>query len=271
MKSFTLIILLIWLPLLSDGLDAQNAEAPYITTQLEQLDGSQISLRFKAWIWDEAIMAAIQQIPEQQDYFNENVLSKWGVLTTNVKLHLGPYPIDPGSYTTGFLYKKPDPATIAAATGTVPSNWQFVLADKSKKLIQFPIPMTTTNNTVPYLSYVLSPGITTRDFVLTFLFGPYTTNLKWTITGIPALSIKDSAIQPNSSFIPSQVRGNSELNDLATVSSVTKEVNILPERSNSLIHEATPTQSFQGKKPPGLGAFRRLFKSAEELRGQLNQ
>ena len=147
--QWLLVVFLILISVLGgDTFEARNAIAPYITTVLEPLDGSRIALRFQALTWDPTTMAAIQQIPEQQAYYNDQVLSRWGTLTTNVKLKLGPYALNPGSYTTGFMYQESSAEAVANATGMPPSPWRFVLGDESRQLIQIPIPMTLAENTI---------------------------------------------------------------------------------------------------------------------------
>jgi hypothetical protein len=297
-----------------------NIDVPYITTVLEQNDGSQVSVRFKAIAWDEVTMAAIRDMDDIRTYYNSNVFPKLGVLQTNIQLQIGSNKINPGAYYIGFVYQRniaktstPDtPAAIPGdpnaalqletsfATDAEPEDrWVFVVSESDKILFQTLIPMKTQPAAIPYLSFLFSPGITDRDFVLTFLYGTLTTALKWTIKGVPALDRGDTApslddeqttpshedplfveISPSDIPLPKSLTGgipspdsNSQNQTKAASESLLSATSqgmipYLQYNSNTAVTSATQSDI---KVKPGIGAFRRIFNSGEELRGKINQ
>ena len=182
MKQIVFILLSACFIIEIQAAEQKSVDIPYITTMVEQRDGAQIRLRFKALAWDDVSMAAIQELEEQRKFFNENVFPKMGVLTTNVQLQVGTNSINPGSYFAGFFYQKGSGADAAQTK----DKWFLVVSDRDKKLFSVPIPMNHSQTLVPYLSFVFTPGITDRDFLLTYLYGNWMTEIKWAIKGVPS-------------------------------------------------------------------------------------
>ncbi|HOJ60934.1 MAG TPA: hypothetical protein PK878_11655 [bacterium] len=150
----------------------RNADVPVITSILEQRDGSRVAIQFRAIHWDPELLVDLQTNPELRDDFNQNVLPFLSRLETNVKLRIGKYVIEPGAYHVGFLFNDD-------------GSWTFLAADDQRNWVEISLPMRQEENTVPFLSYVFTPGITERDFILSFLYGHLSTALRVTMTGFP--------------------------------------------------------------------------------------
>lgn len=155
---------------------SRNADVPYITTILEQTDGSRISLKYRAIHWGPITMSAMETMPDVRDYYNTNINNKMALLETNVQLRIGANQIDPGFYYLGFLFNED-------------GSWQFVVSNDQTEFIRLPIPVRQEQNTVPFLSFVFTPGITDRDFIFSGLYGNLSTALRWTITGVPSKTV----------------------------------------------------------------------------------
>lgn len=276
MKQILFFILSLYLINEIQAAEQKSVDVPYITAMVEQRDGAQIRLRFKALAWDDVSMAAIQELEDQRKFFNENIFPKMGVLTTNVQLQVGSNSINPGSYYVGFFYQK--------GTQTDPAKpqdkWYLVVSDREKKLFNVPIPMNHAQSLVPYLSFVFTPGITDRDFILSYLYGNWTAEIKWMIKGVPSFKTQGAGAIKESSMLnetspEAAVTGppaDAEPSESASekVFSSTDGGNIRDRFSSQLIRNATGIPQ-DNRKKPGIGAFRRLFKSGEELRGRLDQ
>ncbi|MBD3265868.1 hypothetical protein GF373_04295, partial [bacterium] len=281
----------------------KNVDVPTITSTLQQRDGAEIRVRFQAMAWDDVTMGAIKEQDDVRQYYNENVFSKMGILTTNVQLQIGANLVDPGSYYIGVLYKKsqttqpddsppagaqpPNPPGQASAQAPSSDQWFFAVMENDKLLFHIPVPMKQLAEITPYLSFVFRPGITSQDFILTYMYGPYITSLQWTIKGVPSLeAIREKAEQ---SVMPLSTTTNGGIGDMvmpsaedyANTEAVTSATASSPkQRRQNITIPGTNWADFQPAtakqplpstgRPRGIGAFKRLFKSGKELRGKLN-
>ncbi len=177
---------------LAAGANAQsrNADVPYITAMLEQADGSRVSVKYRAIHWGPITMSAIETMPNVRDYYNTTINNKMALLNTNVKLRIGADQIDPGVYYLGFLFNQD-------------GSWQFVVSNDQTEVMNIQLPVRKEAQTVPFLSFVLTPGITDRDFIFTGLYGNLSTAMRWTITGVPSTtaSSANTGLQPNPAML----------------------------------------------------------------------
>ncbi|MBN2329674.1 MAG: hypothetical protein JXR73_21210 [Candidatus Omnitrophica bacterium] len=158
-----------------------NADAPVITTLLEQRDGSQIKLSFLAIRWNPDVMNALPDSKEMRDYYNTYFAAKMGVLETNIKLKFGgKHQIGPGVYYLGIKINEP-PAEDQSP------YWSLILSDQLTVLASLPIKMNEEDSIQEHLSFVFMPGLTNRDFVFHMRYGSMSTSMRWTITGIPSV------------------------------------------------------------------------------------
>lgn len=176
---------LVWLlPLLSilqfDSTTPRNATAPYITTTLEQLDGSKVSVRFRAVHWDPITTDAIFEDDETRDYYNHYILTRVGELENNVQLAIGSNRLNPGKYYIGVEALKNQAGSQSRREAV------FLISDDNNVIMRIPVVLTVEASVVPNLSSVFTPGVTDRDFVFNVLFGNLSLFLKWRFSGVPA-------------------------------------------------------------------------------------
>lgn len=211
-----------------------NADVPTISSMLETRDGAKILLRFKAQYWGDASASDAVQNATQMKKF---MTPRMATLQTNVQLKLGTYSIDPGSYFLGFEVQENN-------------EWHFIISDAAGEYIRMPIPIQSQPNYVPYLSFVLTPGITARDFILNGLYGVAATSMRWTISGVPSETINEPSLGS-----PSQL-------DALGLESLRSGANTILNATNAQIRSATPTKSVQpmpARPRAGSGAFRRYI------------
>ncbi len=210
-----------------------NADVPMISTLLETRDGAKIHVRFKALYWGEAgANDAVQSATDMQRFLSPRMAA----LQTNVQLKLGNYFVDPGAYSIGFDIQEN-------------SEWHFIVSDAVGELVRIPVPYQSQPNYIPYLSFVLTPGVTARDFVLNGLYGKAATSMRWAISGVP--SEIDPAALPNS---PSQV-------DPLGLESIGQNQAIQPATSSQMRQATAPFRRIAPTPKPkaGSGAFRRYI------------
>lgn len=148
-----------------------NADAPMITTQVEQRDGATISLKYKAIRWNTLPSSATETIVDT-DYL-EKVITPWmGVFSTNIKVEAGNQTIDPGEYFFGF-------------ERTDETVWTLVVSRDNIQSMRVPLGLKQEPAFVPFLSLVFTPGVTDRDTVLNVLFGNLSASVRWTMQGVP--------------------------------------------------------------------------------------
>lgn len=176
--------LVLLLPLLSilqfDSTTPRNATAPYITTTLEQLDGSKVSVRFRAVHWDPITTDAIFEDDETRDYYNHYILTRVGELENNVQLAIGSNRLNPGKYYIGVEALKNQAGSQSRREAV------FLISDDNNVIMRIPVVLTVEASVVPNLSSVFTPGVTDRDFVFNVLFGNLSLFLKWRFSGVPA-------------------------------------------------------------------------------------
>ncbi|MFB3785641.1 MAG: hypothetical protein ACE15F_04650 [bacterium] len=235
----------------------RDADAPVISSVLEQRDGSRVSIQFRAIHWDPETLADLQNNADARNYYNRNVLPFLSLLETNVKLRIGKDAMDPGSYYLGFLYNDD-------------GSWTFLVSDDQRDIIKIPLPLRQEENTVPFLSFVFTPGITERDFILTFLYGNLSTAVRVTMTGFPQRPGENTTGEP----VPPGTEGASRIWDRpfppnagaaapAALLSPT-ESSIMQSRDNTVNPKSSPPSLSKSKAKAGSGAFRYLLESRKK-------
>ncbi|MDP8245242.1 MAG: hypothetical protein P9L94_14255 [Candidatus Hinthialibacter antarcticus] len=239
MRTAIGIIALIFCASTHAQLSPANADVPTISSMLETRDGGKIHVRFKAQYWGDAgANGAVRYATDMNRFLSPRMAT----LQTNVQLKLGTYFIDPGAYILGFE---------AQENG----EWHFIVGDAAGEYLRMPIPVQNQPNYMPYLSFVLTPGVTARDFVLNGLYGKAATSMRWVISGVPS---EVESVPPTDS--PSQF-------DRLGLESLHSGNNSVLNATSAQIQSATPPIR-RGPPTPkpraGSGAFRRYI---EELQG----
>lgn len=186
------------LPLLSvlqfNTTSPRNSTAPYISSVLEQLDGSKVSVRFRAVHWDPITTDAVFEDDDTRDYYNHYILTKVGTLENNVQLAIGPHRLNPGSYYLGVEALK-DQSGIQNQKEAV-----FLISDENNVLMRIPVVLTVEDVVSSHLSVVFLPGVTDRDFVFSAMFGNLSLLMKFRFSGVPARPAEAAALRASGSF-----------------------------------------------------------------------
>lgn len=176
-----LYLLLTLLPITQfDTTSPRNVTAPYISSTLEQLDGSRVNVRYRAVHWDPITADAVFEDDETRDYYNHFILTKVGTLENNVQIAVGANRLNPGTYYLGVEALKNTSSNQAIKQAV------FLISDDNNVLMRIPVNLTVEAGTVPNLSVVFTPGVTDRDFVFNTLFGNLSLTLKMRFSGVPA-------------------------------------------------------------------------------------
>ncbi len=235
----------------------RDADAPVISSVLEQRDGSRVTIQFRAIHWDPETLADLQTNADAREYYNRNVLPFLSLLESNVKLKIGKDSVDPGTYYLGFLFNED-------------ASWTFLVSDDQRDIIKIPLPFRQEENTVPFLSFVFTPGITERDFILTFLYGDLSTALRVTMAGFPRPAggnppgepvpeVPEEASRAWSLPVPPGSMGTAP----AALLSPT-ERSIMQSQDNSVNPKSSPPNLSKPKAKAGSGAFRYLLESRKK-------
>lgn len=171
MKKLVLVMLLA-LTLQADNQNPRNADVPVLTMMMETRQGGEVSLKYPAYYWGPDPVANAEELTNL-------VTPQTAVLKTNVQLTLGRDSIDPGSYYMGFEITGED-------------EWQLVVSDESTEWMRVPIPVQRQANYVPFLSLVITPGVTDYDFLVNGLFGNYSVSMRWVISGVASRSADEA-------------------------------------------------------------------------------
>ncbi len=215
-----------------ENVDPKNVTAPFITSRLEQLDGSQIQVRYRAVHWDPIVTTAVFENQESRDYYNHFVLNNVATLRNNVQVAIGTNRLNPGVYQIGIEAQSID----QSAQGNRRAD--FLISDENNVLMRVPVVIMEEHGIVQNVSIVFTPGVTDRDFVLNALYGNLSLTMKMRFSGVPARSVDlanqpaRQRIQPNTSnqqnpSIPASPLNNPAANAGST-SSKTPETNTLP-------------------------------------------
>lgn len=217
-------------------IDPTNADTPMMTQILETREGSKIAIRYDALSWgDESAAGAVSDATGMKRYMTPRL----ALLQTNVQLKLGDDAIDPGSYFLGFDVQ-PN------------GDWHFLLSDAGGERVRMPMPVRQQPNFVPHLSFVFTPGLTVKDFVLNGLYGWASTSTRFIISGVPAETM-DSAGGSLSDLTGLQSGANSaETRSSAAAPTVTPVT--APRIAPDPAQNATP----RAKPKAGSGVFRRF-------------
>lgn len=216
-----------------------NADVPIISSMLETRDGGKIHVRFKAQFWGEpGANGAVENATD----INRFLTPRMATLQTNVQLKLGTYFIDPGAYLMGFEAQED-------------GEWHFIVGDEAGEYLRMPIPVQSQPNYMPYLSFVLTPGVTSQDFVLNGLYGRAATSMRWVISGVPSEIETTPAPSSPSQFDPLGLESSNSGNR-----SIFNATSAQIQRATSAASRTQPLQ----KPRAGSGAFRRYI---EELQG----
>lgn len=233
-----------------------DADVPTVTTSLESHDGAKVTFRYQAMHWGAAPYdMGAESGQESPSAAAQKFSAQMVSLTGNVQLRIGPTKLDPGTYSVGFL---PAP----------PQNWTVVISQGDTVLAQLPIAMREEKETSEYLTVILRPGVTGKDFIFTCLYGNLSTSLRWTMTGVPVrgadgLSAETEAAPSG----PDLYSGAAWQSTLGSVSPLTADPQpapagavrsaSAPERPALLKNRREPTLE---KKPrAGSGVFRRML------------
>ncbi len=236
--------------------DAQNMSPPTIRTTMEYPSGATIQVSYVARYWEGS-----RSNPNPQN-IRSNFAETMGTIETNIQLQIGPVKMDPGQFNFGFAPESED-------------AWQLVLQRDGEVKARLPIAMREEQNIVNYFSVVLRPGRTDRDFIFTMLYGPRSTSLRWSLTGVPTRPA-DGAMatgrlgSPNQSplkqgAIPDlgqSPAGSGSSNIPSGTQPVYSGFN--PNRAEIQVPSATGSPQPQPKQKAGSGAFRRLLKMQEQ-------
>jgi len=183
------LILLVSLCLFAYIGTAQNIDEPTITTTIQYLNGSDITVNYESTFW-----VGSRSNPNPQS-IQKNYSEKMATIETNAQLQIGPTKLDPDKYQFGFMPVNQD-------------TWELIIHHEEQEISRLPIVMRNEPEIVDYLSIVLRPGRTDQDFIMTMLFGPLSTSLRWTISGVP-LRQNESQVQQTETAN----RNQSELTD----------------------------------------------------------
>ncbi len=189
MKRFILsiIIAITVIPIGNSASNVRNADVPVISTMLEQRDGTRIKLSFLALHWNAEMINNMKTSKEMRDYYNANILPKMGILDTNIRLKFGPrYQIEPGQYYLGLRMSEPIEA------GKEP-GWWLLISNEQMTLIDIPLNIIIAEHDTPHLCFMFSPGITDRDFMFNMMYGNLMASIRWTISGIPSMTMPSTS------------------------------------------------------------------------------
>lgn len=154
--------------LISNG-PPRNVDVPLLTVGLETRDGVEITLRHPAYYWGPDPIVEASQL--------EGLVSpRLAVLKTNTQIRIGEERVDPGTYYLGF-----EPLHDEA--------WRLVVSSEEQEWAGVYIPMQREENNVSFLSFVFTPGITDRDFLVSGLFGHFSCTMRWVISGVPSETV----------------------------------------------------------------------------------
>ena len=256
-KIWLATLLLLFLPLLYSQVTtepAQQIDAPYITTQLEQLDGSRVSIRFRAVHWDPITHAALVENPNLMSYYNQYVFSHAATIDTNVQIGVGAQRINPGHYEAGLVVSTTD-------------QTYFVVSSGNMEMFRLPVLLQTESNVVPHLSIVFTPGITDRDFIVNTLYGNMVVLMKWRFSGIPARQPSGAApgmgmgtSMSEGSSLPMPMAQSLGVPSAATGSTMPMGTGMGTMQPAKEMEKTTPAIRGVSRPPAGSGVFRRMFK-----------
>ena len=185
MKRFILSIILVLtvMPMVDSASNVRNADVPVISTMLEQRDGTRIKLSFLTLHWDAEMINNMKTSKEMRDYYNANILPKMGILETNIRIKYGPrYQIEPGQYYLGLRMSE------SLEAGKEP-GWWLLISNEQMTLIDIPLNIIIAEHDTPHLCFMFSPGITDRDFMFNMMYGNLMASVRWTISGIPSMTM----------------------------------------------------------------------------------
>ncbi len=184
MKKGFFILSMISLPIIVYA-SARNVDAPFITTILEQGDGSRIELRYRAIYWEPFTSGGGPSEESMEGGYDTTISPRIGELQTNVQLRIGNYQIDPGRYHFGFVPEEE-------------KKWSLTVTEGYEPLVIMPFQFEEEPKSSDYLSLVFTPGITSHDFNFICRYGNLYHKNRWTITGVPTARAS-SSVKPLSS------------------------------------------------------------------------
>ncbi|MBI1388692.1 MAG: hypothetical protein GC154_09625 [bacterium] len=212
-------------------------DIPTITTMLETESGARISIQYRATFYgDPDSSSRVKSATDMKSHVDKRM----GVMRTNVQLQLGKYRIDPGSYYIGF-------------TAPDDGDWTFVLGDAGGDYVRLPVPVLQQEVYVPYLSFVMTPGITSQDFVMNTIFGMANCSLRWVISGVVADSSDSFSSQSMLNGLQSTVPDAASAGVVSASAGPVREATQFPASGGNAVFRPTP--------PPraGSGVFRRYY------------